>query len=307
VWRTITEPSAGQAATVYDPAGTGNLYGEYFATDYREYVYLGGIPVASATDAGKAAPGINYLYADQLGTLRAVVSTSGTTNYTWPWLNNAFGDQPTQGTGEFYTRFPGQYFDVETGLEYNGARYYDSSTGRFPQADPAGLRGGINSYVYGLNDPLTYIDPTGLAPPGAPPPIGPFSPDPGPATTVTVNYYSGGLGHAGVSVNGDPSLGFYGDEDQTTELAFAFGFSGPGFIDEDQGTPSQSVTFYVTPEDAFEARNKLKKLFKNPGQYNLYKRNCASVAEDVLKSANISNVPNTMFPNALIRDLRNSQ
>ncbi len=307
VWRTITEPSAGQAATVYDPAGTGNLYGEYFATDYREYVYLGGIPVASATDAGKAAPGINYLYADQLGTLRAVVSTSGTTNYTWPWLNNAFGDQPTQGTGEFYTRFPGQYFDVETGLEYNGARYYDSSTGRFPQADPAGLRGGINSYVYGLNDPLTYIDPTGLAPPGAPPPIGPFSPDPGPATTVTVNYYSGGLGHAGVSVNGDTSLGFYGDEDQTTELAFAFGFSGPGFIDEDQGTPSQSVTFYVTPEDAFEARNKLKKLFKNPGQYNLYKRNCASVAEDVLKSANISNVPNTMFPNALIRDLRNSQ
>ena len=61
---------------------------------------------------------------------------------------------------------------------YNGARYYDPASGRFPQSDPAGLRGGINSYVYGLNDPLTYIDPTRFAP--TQPPVGPFSPaDPG--------------------------------------------------------------------------------------------------------------------------------
>jgi RHS repeat-associated protein len=163
VWRTITSPNAGQAATVYDPTGTGSLYGEYFATDYREYVYLDGIPVASATDAGRAAPGINYLYADHLGSVRAIVNPQGQGNYQWPWLNNAFGASLTTGTSSFYTRFPGQYLDVETGLEYNGARYYDSSVGRYLQSDPIGLFGGQPStYAYARSNPLSYTDPSGL-------------------------------------------------------------------------------------------------------------------------------------------------
>jgi RHS repeat-associated protein len=162
VWRTITEPSAGQAATVYDPTGTGNLYGEYFAANYREYVYLDGIVVASATDAGEAAPGINYLYADHLGTLRAVVSTSGTTSYTWAWLNNAFGEQPQGGTTAFYTRFPGQYYDEESGLFFNNNRFYDSTTGRYVQSDPIGLKGGISTYIYVVGNPLKLVDQKGL-------------------------------------------------------------------------------------------------------------------------------------------------
>jgi RHS repeat-associated protein len=77
-------------------------------------------------------------------------------------------------------RFPGQYFDVETGLVYNNRRTYDPTTGRFLKPNPFGFNGGIGLYVYGLNDPLMYIDPTGLAVPGAPPPVGPFPPeDPG--------------------------------------------------------------------------------------------------------------------------------
>jgi RHS repeat-associated protein len=164
VWRTITEPSAGQAATVYDPAGTGNLYGEYFATDYREYVYLDGIVVASATDAGKAAPGINYLYADQLGTLRAVVPSTGTTaSYTWPWLNNAFGDQGAAGASLFYQRFPGQSYDEESGLYFNNNRFYDATVGRYVQSDPIGLAAGVSTYAYVGGNPLSSVDPLGLA------------------------------------------------------------------------------------------------------------------------------------------------
>jgi RHS repeat-associated protein len=162
VWRTITSPSTGQMAAVYDPAGTGNLYGEYFATDYREYVYLNGIPVASATDAGRGAPLINYLHADHLGTLRAVTDTSGNAVYSWAWQDNALGDQPKSGAANFYSRFPGQYFDVETGLHYSVNRYYEPATGRYVESDPIGLAGGVNTYAYVGSNPLSRIDPLGL-------------------------------------------------------------------------------------------------------------------------------------------------
>lgn len=162
VWRTITVPSAGQAATVYDALGTGNLYGEYFAADYREYLYLNGIPVASAMDAGRQAPGIMYLHADGLGSVRAVTNQTGAVTALWPWQNNAFGDQAMTGASTYYLRFPGQYYDVETGLHYNGHRYYDPSTGRYIQSDPIGLDGGVNTYAYVGGSPLSDVDPLGL-------------------------------------------------------------------------------------------------------------------------------------------------
>lgn len=64
-------------------------------------------------------------------------------------------------TGLHYLRFPGQYFDAETGLHYNRFRYYDRSVGRYISADPIGQLGGANVYAYVLNDPLNWIDPLG--------------------------------------------------------------------------------------------------------------------------------------------------
>jgi RHS repeat-associated protein len=59
-------------------------------------------------------------------------------------------------------RFPGQYYDPETGLHYNYFRYYNPQTGRYLTPDPIGLEGGINLFAYVENNPVNWIDPLGL-------------------------------------------------------------------------------------------------------------------------------------------------
>ena len=65
---------------------------------------------------------------------------------------------------EMPLRFPGHYFDAETGLHYNRFRYYSPELGRYLQSDPIGIAGGLNLYAYTLN-PLRWVDVRGLAGP----------------------------------------------------------------------------------------------------------------------------------------------
>ena len=59
-------------------------------------------------------------------------------------------------------RFSGQYFDAESGLNYNMMRNYDPTMGRYIENDPIGLAGGIDPYVYVANNPFNHVDSFGL-------------------------------------------------------------------------------------------------------------------------------------------------
>ncbi|RDS84297.1 RHS repeat-associated core domain-containing protein [Dyella psychrodurans] len=152
---------ANSATERYDYNEASQMLGEYGATN-RDYIWMDGIPVANVDTNGMTST-IAYVTADQLGTPRAVANSSGTTEWQSPYQGNPWNEVTPTSTGYTYNLgFPGQYFDLETGLTDWGFRTYDSGTGRSLQSDPIGLWGGINSYAYALNSPLNYSDPTGL-------------------------------------------------------------------------------------------------------------------------------------------------
>ncbi len=56
--------------------------------------------------------------------------------------------------------YGGKEMDENTNLYYFNARYYDATTGRFINVDP--IQDGSNWYVYCKNNPMNFVDPTGL-------------------------------------------------------------------------------------------------------------------------------------------------
>jgi RHS repeat-associated protein len=123
-----------------------------------------GIPKLGSSSSGTTA--VNYVYADGLGTPRVVANSAGTVIWQWAYQGNSFGETTPTSSGSYALnlRYPGQYFDSETGLNYNSNRDYDPSTGRYIESDPKGLAGGLNTYAYVGNNPLAVVDPLGLCP-----------------------------------------------------------------------------------------------------------------------------------------------
>lgn len=126
-----------------------------------EYVWLGDRPLAMARRAG-----INevmyYFHVDHLNTPLKVTDDNAVV--VWDVEFDPFGNELAGGikTVENNLRFPGQYFDVETGLHYNYFRDYDSKTGRYIEPDPIALAGGLNLFAYVDSSPVTKTDSTGL-------------------------------------------------------------------------------------------------------------------------------------------------
>ena len=115
-------------------------------------------PAAKLTAAGSQS-----VVTDHLGTPLELYDGRG--EQTWAAQLDSYGQarQGREHAQECPFRYQGQYEDVETGLYYNRFRYYDPENGQYISQDPIGLAGGpLNIYAY-VNDPLTWIDPYGLA------------------------------------------------------------------------------------------------------------------------------------------------
>ena len=104
----------------------------------------------------------HYLHTDHLYT--PILATNKEGSITWKAVQEAFGAMSalqSQSRISMNLRFPGQYYDVETGTHYNFHRDYRPNAGRYVQSDPIGLEGGINLYGYAYQNPINNFDPDG--------------------------------------------------------------------------------------------------------------------------------------------------
>jgi RHS repeat-associated protein len=124
-----------------------------------DYIYLNGRPVAVLNGST-----LYYLHDDRLGTPQ--VASDSSQNIQWQASYEPFGTTTSvSGTITQNLRFPGQYFDVESGWNHNGFRDYLPALGRYAEPDPLGRLGsGNNPYIYVSNNPVGLSDPFGLCP-----------------------------------------------------------------------------------------------------------------------------------------------
>jgi len=150
---------ANSVTTIFHYDQAGQIIGESNSAGSitTEYVYLNSQPLAKIEGTN-----VYYYHNDHLATPQKMTNSAKTV--VWSADYKPFGETTvTVSTITNNLRFPGQYYDAETGLNYNYFRDYNPVIGRYMQTDPIGIKGGRNHpYIYAANNSLNGIDPTGL-------------------------------------------------------------------------------------------------------------------------------------------------
>ena len=113
----------------------------------------------------KSGSTIKYTYHDQIGSIRVISDSAGSQAGTFSY--DAYGNTTARTGIDSNFRYAGEYQDIQatgdTGLYYLRNRYYDPATGQFLNRDLlVGMTG--QPYAYANNNPLNFMDPSGLAP-----------------------------------------------------------------------------------------------------------------------------------------------
>jgi len=154
------------------------------ATDLETTVFvydgIGKLVAEYSTATPPASPTISYTATDQLGSPRVLTDKLGNVvsrRDFMPFGEELYADGTYRKTADKFStagqdsvrqRFTGYQKDIETGLDFAEARYYQNQHGRFTAVDPLLASGKsanpqtFNRYAYGMNRPLVMVDPTGL-------------------------------------------------------------------------------------------------------------------------------------------------
>ena len=160
--------SKGSTQFVWD----GERLAAEIATDgkLRVYLYLDAkalTPFAfidyDGVDADPTSGFRRYVFADQVGRPVCVQDDDGHTLWRARLDPYCRIEVDPESQLVLNLRWPGHYYDVETGLHYNRHRYYSPELCRYIQVDPRDIDGGLNVYAYSSR-PLDEVDLDGLAP-----------------------------------------------------------------------------------------------------------------------------------------------
>ena len=157
---------AGQRVKVTDSGGTryflydgGMPLLELNATKNITASYLYGADGVVYRKKHTSTPSYEYHLKNALGS--TIIETNNSKTVTARYEYDVFGAVRSQtGTSDNVRKFTGKEYDADVKLYYYAARYYDPYIGRFTSRDLVG--DGINWYAYVANNPLKFIDPTGL-------------------------------------------------------------------------------------------------------------------------------------------------
>lgn len=139
---------------IWMPSGSGS------DTEGKQAISASSLPLAVIADVD-TAPKLYYVHADHLN--RPIAMMDAAKVFVWRATFLPFGDvHSITGSASNDNRFPGQWFNLESGLHYNWHRHYDPSTGRYLQPDPIGMPDGPSRFAYAVNTPQRFVDPDGL-------------------------------------------------------------------------------------------------------------------------------------------------